>query len=346
MRYLNALGVLTLVIVFSLVLQAGSGKAAAPEDQTGIRLADRIRIAEAYRIAEQLREELWTGWSEVPFVVLLVTPEREFLLHHPHPSDDFIPAGYDSLLECEVLTRERIFGLNFLATFPAVGGVPTVVMGLPENTGKTSTAWTVTLLHEHFHQLQNSRSGYYAAVDSLELSGGDRTGMWMLNYPFPYTSARLGEQYAQMCTRLLQALQSLDTHDCAERVTAYLQARKTLTGALDPADYRYFSFQTWQEGVARYTEYRMAKLAAEKYMPTADFQALADYTTLQSCAQSILEGTLTELEQLSLADYGRVAFYPVGAGEGLLLDQVSPGWRGHYFTEWFDLEILFRPRGE
>jgi len=306
-----------------------------------MRRADRIRIAEGFRIAGQLQNELWTGWDEAPFAVLLVTPEHEFLLRHSSPTEDFVSIGFDSLLDSEVFCRERVFSETFLASFPAVGGVPTVVIGQPENTGKSSAAWTATLLHEHFHQLQMSTPGYYEAVDALQLSGGDETGMWMLDYPFPYDSTAIGGSFSRMCKRLHGALGSIGTDRFAELVAEYLEARAVFAGMLAPADYRYFSFQSWQEGVARYTEYRMAQLAGESYEATADFRELEDFLPLVDLARKIREDTLQELEQLSLEEFRRVAFYPVGAGEALLLDEVNPEWRAGYFSEWFALEKLF-----
>jgi len=59
---------------------------------------DRVRIAEAFRLADALTERLWAGWSQAPFAVLLVTPEREFLIRHPRPTSDFQSLGDDSLL--------------------------------------------------------------------------------------------------------------------------------------------------------------------------------------------------------------------------------------------------------
>ncbi len=37
-----------------------------------------------------------------------------------------------------------------------------------------------------FHQWQYSRPDYYPRVEALGLDGGDSTGRWMLDYPFPY----------------------------------------------------------------------------------------------------------------------------------------------------------------
>ena len=50
-----------------------------------------------------------------------------------------------------------------------------------------------------------------------------------------------------------------------------------------------------------------------------------------------------ELATLNLLTYKRVAFYPFGAGEGLLLDRAQPKWRAQYFVKKFDNEIYFNP---
>ncbi len=115
--------------------------------------ADRIRLAEAFKLAESVGNRIWKDWDKAPFAVLLVTPEYEFLIRHPAPSPDFAPLGYDSLLKSDVYYRKRTQPTSFLATFPAVKGsmVSTIVVGQAENTlAKTSTPWVVTLLHEHF----------------------------------------------------------------------------------------------------------------------------------------------------------------------------------------------------
>lgn len=306
-----------------------------------MREADRIRIAEAFTIADEIGDDLWSGWSEVPFAVLLVTPDHSFLVRHPKPSEDFTPAGYDSLLGSDVYFRKRVYPPNLLATFGAVSGVPTVVIGQPEQTGKSSTAWTVTLLHEHFHQLQWSTPGNAEAVAGLDLSGGDESGMWMLNYPFPYESEELGKEYLLLSEKLLQAFRSIGTEDFEEHLREYLDKRSALMRSLPSADYRYMSFQLWQEGIARYTEYRAAKMASERHSPTKAFRALPDFITFSECAKKILDGTVGELEELSLPGYGRVAFYPVGAVEAMLLDEVNQGWRSLYFKEPFYLEDWF-----
>jgi hypothetical protein len=302
---------------------------------------DRVRLAEAFRIGETLGNQLWPGWNRAPFAVLLVTPEHEFLIRHAKPSADFTLINYDPLLQSKVYYRPRTQPQNLLATFPVVGDIPTIVIGQAENTAKkTSAPWVVTLLHEHFHQLQYSQPGYYPAVDTLALSRGDLSGMWMLNYPFPYDWPEMKEHFALLSKLLVDVLQARH-NDFPAKLSAYRRQRDELRKTLSPDDYRYFSFQMWQEGIARYTEYRVALLAAGKYTPSKTFRNLKDYKPFAEVAEQIKSGILNELITGQLDDYKRVTFYALGAGEGLLLDRINPRWRQRYFIDKFYLDKYF-----
>ena len=291
---------------------------------------DRIRIAEAFRLGDAIGDSIWPGWTSAPFAVLLVTPEREFLVRHPRPSADFTRVGYDSLLGSEVLVRGRTLSPSLLATFPAVGGVPTIVVGQPRATGKSSTEWVLTLLHEHFHQLQTSRPDYYARVGALGLARGDQTGMWMLNYAFPYDSTVVQSRFGALAAQLDSALSAAapdarQSHWLAARV-----ARAALRAALPPDDERYLAFQMWQEGVARYTELLAARFAARRFTPSPAFAALPDFVPFGAAAARIESGIHAGL-RAPLARDRRVAFYPVGAATALLLDEENAEWKDGYF---------------
>ena len=317
-------------------------QAAPAQTPPSISEVDRVRLAEAFRLADQLGDRLWKDWHEAPFAILLVTPAQEFLIRHPKPSSDFKSLGYDRLLKSEVYYRPRVFQTGLLATFPAVGGIPTIVVGQAENTSaKTSTPWVATLLHEHFHQLQNTQPDYYAGVEALNLARGDQTGNWMLNYDFPYESAEVNQLTADLSRQLAAAL-AAGKADFATRLADYLRARQQLKAMLTADDYKYLSFQLWQEGIARYTEYRMARLAAEAYRPTKPFRRLKDYTPFAAVADRLRQNITAELQNLPLKNYKRVAFYYLGAGEGLLLDRVDRNWQARYFKERFSTDSYFR----
>src|SRR5262245_13803149 len=107
---------------------------AQSDSPTAISEVDRVRIAEAFRVADAIGDRVWPGWSKTPFAVLLVTPEREFLLRHPKPSKDFTKGRKADLLECDVWYRLRQYPTNLLATLPGDTGILTIVIGQAEHT--------------------------------------------------------------------------------------------------------------------------------------------------------------------------------------------------------------------
>ena len=325
-----------LAAIASLLLATTWTSAAPAQDSsavTGFGPADRARLAEAFRLADELGDELWPGWSKAPFAVLLVTPEREFLVRHPAPPAGFTRYAFDSTLGTDVYARTRVFQVNLLATFPIGGPLPVIVIGKPELTGKSTNAWILTLLHEHFHQLQFSRPGYYAGLNALGLARGDTTGMWALNYPFPYAARDVGGRFDSLAHALARAA-SGDTVPGA--IEAARRARAAFTAGLARDDARYLDFQLWQEGVARYTEYRIAALAAERFTPSAAVRALPDFRPWDVVRDSVRNGIVRGTENAHI-DRGRGVVYPVGAALALLLDAARPGWRDEYLTRPFAL---------
>jgi hypothetical protein len=306
---------------------------------TGFGPADRARLAEAFRLADELGDELWPGWSRAPFAVLLVTPEREFLIRHPAPPPGFARYGYDSTLRADVFARTRVFQVNLLATFPIGGPLPVIVIGKPELTGKTTTAWILTLLHEHFHQLQFSRPGYYPGLNALGLARGDTTGMWALNYAFPYTSRAIGDRFDTLTASLARALASGSAPDSAH-VSAVARARIALAATLAAEDARYLEFQLWQEGVARYTEYKLAALAAERFTPSPAVRALPDFQPWAAARDSLRLRIVRGTSMARLDSHGREVAYPVGAALALALDTARPSWRAEYLERMFALPAI------
>lgn len=326
-----------LVIFFFLIFPI----VAFSQTRPSISDIDRTRIAEVYRVGEKLQNQLWPQWSTAPFGILFITDDNEFLIRHPKPNDEFKSIGYDKLLQSEVFVRPRKFQKSFLATFPAFGATPVIVVGKAENTtDKTSTRWLFVVIHEHFHQLQYSRPNYFTDVNALGLSGGDTSGMWQINYPFPYKKAEVAAKFRELTSKLVEAYEATGV-DQQQKLADYLDARRKFAAMISPDDYRYASFQLWQEGIARYTQYQMAKLAAEKLHPSKDFRALKDFTSFDEEAARLLKATTDEMHKLDLAEWERTVFYPFGAFEGMLLDRVNPDWRTKYFTDKFALEKFY-----
>lgn len=329
-------GLALLALIAAAIPGAGPAAAQAPGP---LAHSDRVRLAEVRRLARSIGERLWPGWRQPPLAVLLVTDSAEFLVGHPRPSGDFSPLGYDKSLGQEVWTRPARFSPTLLATFPAVAGVPTIVVGTAERTGRSSTGWVLTLLHEHFHQEQYSRPGYYDGVARLGLARGDTTGRWMLEYPFPYDSLPV-QQAMRGLGRALHAVLGLGPNDRARTLSGIARARDALRTALAPDDYRYLEFQLWQEGVARYFEYAVARAAAELGSPSAEFASLPDHEPYVRAAERIRRDLMRELMALEPGRDRRVAFYALGAGLALLLEETRPDWKLDYVRQPFVLAGL------
>lgn len=304
--------------------------------QTGIPQREKILIAEAIRINQLYGEKIWPGMKDTCFAILLVTDDYEYLAYHPSP-----PAGYellhdDSLLATPVFYRRAQMPKKFLATLP-YGGVKCIIVGTPENTGKTAVGWLTSLLHEHFHQFQTSQPDYFESIDRLGLAGEDKTGGWMLNYPFPYEKEEVITAYEAYAESLKGVTLAEKKKDFQKLLPAYIKKRKAFQAALSQKEYAYFSFQIWQEGLASHTAYTLLRLL-KKYKPSKQYRRLALTGSIRDYWKTELQAHLDNLTGMKLATSGRVCFYAAGVLEGILLDRLNPNWRKRYFTDKFFIE--------
>ncbi len=289
-------------------------------------------IAQAHDLTARYGDRVWPGYKRTPFPIILVGQTNEYLYCPAGPAPTFKPYKKKSASSCAIKVRPRRFSAAMRATFPAVDGLATVVVGPPSGVDKNPAAWTATLLHEHFHQYQMGWPGYYSAVADLKLDGGKGDGRWMLDYPFSYDDAQTASAFAATARLLLGALEiegDSNNKDFHAALTAYTQARRTLFSSLSATDARYAAFQMWQEGTARYSEIAIAESVTG---PRA-----AIFTPL---AINLRGRVYDNLRAFDLAKNKRVSFYDLGAGEALLLDRVCANWRAHYFDYAFDLGPL------
>jgi len=141
---------------------------------------------------------------------------------------------------------------------------------------------------------------------------------------------------------LAETLQTRNKSNFSAKLNQYLEARREFQQILSPDDYKYFSFQIWKEGIARYTEWKIADLAARKYKPSKEFLALKDYTPFGEVADTTLnKQIIASLLTLQLEKSERLVFYPFGAAEGLLLDRANRKWQSRYLTEKFYIDKYF-----
>jgi uncharacterized protein YozE (UPF0346 family) len=286
-------------------------------------------IAQARSIATDYGDRVWPGFADAPDSLILIDGEREFLLCHEGPAEGFDAAILEPVTGCEMRSRDRVFPPALLASFPAVDATPTIVVGTPQATGRDDTDWMITLLHEHFHQMQDAQPDAWASLHALDLHGGDQTGMWMLNYAFPYSVDETTLAARQLADQALITLSALHTDSQYAAIQTYLETRRAFLNTVSDADARYYELQVWKEGVARWTELAVARVASP------ESPSLSQYHHGQHVRMA--EG-LTELD---LADAQRVAFYALGSAEAEMLEALWPAWKTVYFDHAFEMGSIF-----
>ncbi len=224
---------------------------------------------------------------------------------------------YDPTTGCLMAERPASFAEGLLATFPAIEGVSTIIVSPPAVVDMSPENWVAVLVHEHFHQVQNTYPNYFQQVLALDLHDGDQTGMWMLNYPFAYDDPAVGAAFEAAIGALKDAVAARGQRAFPSAVARYLEAREAFAASVSARDWRYFEFQLWQEGVARWVE----------------MQAAIIWDGHPATAESAVEALVAELERLDLERDQRVAVYAFGAGETLLIDAAfeQDDWTGAYW---------------
>lgn len=276
-------------------------------------------------------ESLWPGYGSAPSGFLLVDADKEVLLCQPGTPEGFTADGIEPMTRCQRWSRPRTnLPATLLAALPILGQPSTIVMGTPEGTGKPLASWLRTILHEHFHQWQTAQPDYYKRVEKLDLSGSDKTGMWMLNFPFPYDRAPVASAYTAASNALADALELRGKSGFSAAFDRYLAARRRFAGSVSKREWRYIDFQLWQEGVARWTEMQLGKMYPD--------------AAVRASAVALEQDVLAQLRKPDLARQKRELVYPFGAGEAMLMSACGSAWRESYLSVLGNGDLLAAAR--
>lgn len=178
-------------------------------------------------------------------------------------------------------------------------------MGTPQSTGRTEASWVRTILHEHFHQWQCALPDYFDRTKAHDLHDGDESGMWVLNFAFPYEDPVIIAAFANTSAKLSEAVKARGTPEFPSAVGRYVDSRKALAKLAGERNWRYLDFQLWQEGVARWTEIQLGRAYGRE--------------DVRESATKLEETTIKALASPDLAGRKREVVYAHGAAEAMLL---------------------------
>jgi hypothetical protein len=196
-----------------------------------------------------------------------------------------------------------------------------------------SDQYITLVAHEAFHAYQGISAPEKLAA--AELAGRQ------IDDRYPWQDEALIADWQTELDTLIEALRADSSEQSAELVRAFLAMRKERrdSAGLDVELVAYERQREWTEGLARYAELELWRLAQEQgYTPIAetadlpDFNAYAGYETRWQ----------RELEQMhrTASDEGDGRFYYTGMAQAVLLDRLMPGWKALAFEEGVWLEEL------
>lgn len=179
-------------------------------------------------------------------------------------------------------------------------------------------AYISALSHEAFHVFQAQSNPIMFESAELIVSRANQ-------YPFE-NDAMLTNWKKEL--EILSASAEISSHEQAAQIAAtFLQHReqRRASSQLSASLIEYERQREWLEGMAKYAELELGKVAAEQ-----NFQPLKESAQILSLKNYSSRGRFwhTQLSTMHKTNMdGETLFYYSGFGQGILLDYLMPGWK-------------------
>lgn len=341
---------------------------------------DKARLAEALHLRRELGDELWQGWGGADIPMVLYNEKFVFLTGYPDPTEGWeaVPSGEVRGGAWEIVPDDQFSGKPYYrqmlpgpddgpqAFAVRIGGrwassLPAyewMEIGLGNDFRPQGPAWIAgfvpyriaarlflsaaggkdlyicALLHESFHAFQG-----ISAPDRLSAA---ETVYAEHHGKYPWADDAFAEDWQQELDLLADAVQAESKAEAAALAVRFLDQRRERRAAagLDSGLIALEQGKEWEEGLAKYVELSIWRLAAktEDYRPVAamaldpDFQGYAGFDRQWS----------QQIDQIRRMadDDGDIRFYYSGLAQAALLDRLDPDWRDTILTGGDTLEEL------
>lgn len=319
-----------------LSLSLGAPSEARAQAVVDLSPRERVLLEEVQHLTSSLAPTLWADWPSQFPPFMLLTRGQELLIGHPHPPEDFV-----ALRSQHVGGRLWARGTSETTDLQAsylINGVKTAVMSAPA-ASDNPYVWVLKAAHEVFHcyhgtaRMRDPLVGKFSIYDDL-------------SFPFPYSDP---DQLAalRLEAEIVFRLATADADDLASLVTQSRllplawRVQRALWG--EPAFEEYKLDTEWSEGVARYTERELARLAATPgaYRPTPLFARTFPGSSYEIVfREEYGDNKMTNpIRFVGEGVRGREMFYFLGMGKAYALDRINPEWRTVYRQHTLD-ELL------
>lgn len=355
-----------LLLLASLLGPVPGDGAALPAERFRLDPLLLATVVEAFAVIARDDNPLWPGWDARDTPILLYLPGvQEALLRHPHPPAGFrrvasplLPEGWTlDLRDLDAPGAEGLFALDGQNTSTSVAGLETLVVADPFSNLRPSLvqllgdarpvrererALTPELLgtdpydqlgmvvHEAFHVHQARRAPNKGASEA-----------WLLQYP--WLAAENNALFALEGRVLERALRADDEERVFEAALEWLGLRELRRAALPAQAVAYEDGTEFNEGLAKYVEWRAAR-AFEGRPETSPlrwargFRGFADLGFWRERLLAALRANTSGETIVNGDPYGsgnlRFRLYTTGMALGGLLDRLgAEGWQERMLAE-------------
>lgn len=345
---------------------------------------EKARLVEAQHLRRVVGDEVLPGWGQVEIPVILYNEDYVFLTgYRGVPPDGWasVPQGTRRGSAWEVVPGDDLAGEVYyrqeLVSSQAVPQAFTVQVGEGYAASLTSLEFMRIGLREQVRRelpeflralfpyrlagnllvdssdqyislvLHEAAHAYQGLAAPGRLAAGEQANlMWSAAYPWQ-NEALIDAWQAELdlLARALRAASGEETRSLALEFIQQRQARRQSVGLrADLVEYE--RQREWVEGIARYAEISVYRLAAQAgYSPLEGMRADPEFRQYRGF-NTRWSSEIDQMRRMA-DDEGDGRFYYSGMAQAVLLDRLAPGWKDRLFEPevWLD-ELLVRAVGE
>ncbi len=319
---------------------------------------EKARLEEALQLRRELGEAAWPGWGQADIPIIVYNERYAFLVGYPNPPDGWrkVPSlesrggsweavpddaflgnpYYRTPIADPAQTPEAFtvrVGEKWAATFqtreyseaafyqgfrrdlpPAIAPLVPLRLAWALLMGKTEN-YIAALQHESFHAYQGQLAAERLAAAERSAAGE--------GYPFDAQE----EAWRQEMRALVQAAQAKSPEEARGLARQFLRLRLARRAGLSAAQVEHERLREWEEGLAKYAELEITRLAeaSEGYTPAERLAGDPGFRGYQGW-QQFWSAQLREAQNTA-GRSGDTRFYYAGNAQAVLLDRLLPGWK-------------------
>jgi len=327
-----------------------------------------VSLKECRHITDVLGDTLFPGWDFKHTPVLFYRPGvQEILINFPHkPSGFSLFQGFNPLGDKDIFMRDGNTTIAFddQNTSIEIDSIPVLVVADPYSTMRNQLKdllgrpgnyaekwlddWEIVpdpyfklniLLHEAFHVYQQKMApDKYADESAVAL--------------YPLLDPENNALYVLEGNILRDALLATQPEVQLEAVRKFIAIRTYRQSRLDSNSVAYENLNEYQEGLAKYVEYKFMK-SGENISPIPEMNYQQGFNGYKGMLPKRFSDELDNMVKIvAVSDdrfgnkFGsgplRFKLYDLGACQGLLLDGLYPEWKSKIFTSGVFLTSLLQ----